>query len=465
MANPEGAVMPKPEALWSEADDVAAIGNSKALNAIFYGWDENVFNLIAECEVAKEAWDILRIAYDDPYSETNDGCGKKLGGADGENLRKSVESVTEEVNPSEKVDGFNETIAEVSDHAEKDDDLDRIYKVHVSAVTSSEKSSQAQAVGVEDSAPALNPEAVKEASVQTDEPGDQQRVETVVASMAVSVERQLTSQLLYKMFFRGEKVKADLPNIRDTMMEKNRETHPAGLVGLRRKNAELRCKEVHHNMTGNPQYLINVKPIRKRQFATFGDGGKGQTEAAAKRSLGFDETDMGGLILKVKPYKMPSATKITTDKASNFAPQMLKGYNRIYVGNLAWEVTDDDLRSLFADCSISSIRFGTDKETGEFRGYAHVDFADSLSLTMALKLDQEIVCGRPAKISCAVPPKTAPKPEMVFEPEPSANQDDTSTMDPETTKKKIRRKCYLCSEKGHLSSSCPKAQNQYQKNA
>ncbi|CAM8880246.1 unnamed protein product [Rhodiola kirilowii] len=30
------------------------------------------------------------------------------------------------------------------------------------------------------------------------------------------------------------------------------------------------------HMTGNPQYLINVKPIRKRQFVTFGDGGKGQ---------------------------------------------------------------------------------------------------------------------------------------------------------------------------------------------
>ncbi|CAM8887953.1 unnamed protein product [Rhodiola kirilowii] len=72
MANPEGVVMPKPEALWSEADDVAAIGNSKALNAIFYGVDENVFKLIAQCEVAKEAWDILRIAYEGPDSESND---------------------------------------------------------------------------------------------------------------------------------------------------------------------------------------------------------------------------------------------------------------------------------------------------------------------------------------------------------------------------------------------------------
>ncbi|CAM8962859.1 unnamed protein product [Rhodiola kirilowii] len=72
MANPEGVVMPKPETLWSEADEVAAIGNSKALNGIFYGVDENVFKLIAECEVSKAAWDTLRIAYEGPDSESND---------------------------------------------------------------------------------------------------------------------------------------------------------------------------------------------------------------------------------------------------------------------------------------------------------------------------------------------------------------------------------------------------------
>ncbi|CAM8935172.1 unnamed protein product [Rhodiola kirilowii] len=72
IANPEGAIMPKPEALWSEADDVAAVGNSKALNVIFYGVDENVFKLIAECEVAKEAWDILRLAYEGPDSESTE---------------------------------------------------------------------------------------------------------------------------------------------------------------------------------------------------------------------------------------------------------------------------------------------------------------------------------------------------------------------------------------------------------
>ncbi|XVF83591.1 hypothetical protein PTKIN_Ptkin16aG0501500 [Pterospermum kingtungense] len=39
----------------------------------------------------------------------------------------------------------------------------------------------------------------------------------------------------------------------------------------------------------------------------------------------------------------------------------------------------------------------------EFRGYAHEVLSDSVSVVMALKLDQEIVCSIPAKISCAVP--------------------------------------------------------------
>ncbi|CAM8994277.1 unnamed protein product [Rhodiola kirilowii] len=64
MENLTGEAVPKPEALWTEADDKASMGNSKAMNAIFSGVDENVMKLIINCEVAKEAWDILQIAYE-----------------------------------------------------------------------------------------------------------------------------------------------------------------------------------------------------------------------------------------------------------------------------------------------------------------------------------------------------------------------------------------------------------------
>ncbi|CAM8956810.1 unnamed protein product [Rhodiola kirilowii] len=64
MENLTGEAVPKPEALWTEAEDKAFMGNSKAMNAIFFGVDENVMKLIINCEVAKEAWDILQMAYE-----------------------------------------------------------------------------------------------------------------------------------------------------------------------------------------------------------------------------------------------------------------------------------------------------------------------------------------------------------------------------------------------------------------
>ncbi|WOL16277.1 28 kDa ribonucleoprotein, chloroplastic [Canna indica] len=170
-----------------------------------------------------------------------------------------------------------------------------------------------------------------------------------------------------------------------------------------------------------------------------------KTEAAAKRALALDGADMGGFYLKIQPYKSNRTQK------QDFAPEVVEGYNRIYVGNLSWDITEDDLRKFFSVCKVSSIRFGTDKTTGEFKGYAHVDFTDSGSLNAALKLDQQLVCGRPVRIRCAVPkkednPKSSAKP--IVEKDEDSNVARSS--------KKKRRTCYTCGVPGHLSSSCPK---------
>ncbi|KAK2633750.1 hypothetical protein Ddye_028542 [Dipteronia dyeriana] len=184
-----------------------------------------------------------------------------------------------------------------------------------------------------------------------------------------------------------------------------------------------------------------------------------RTEGAAKRALALDGSEMDGLLLKIQPYK--STTRVV--KTRDFAPGIVEGYNRIYIGNLSWDVTEEDLRKLFSDCKIDSIRFGMNKETGEFRGYAHVDFSNSLSLTMALKLDQEIVCGRPVKISCAVPKKGVKTESSSVPTEsisvPTSNvvtSTDTDNAGSAAVSGKIRRRtCYECGEKGHLSSACP----------
>jgi len=61
----KGAVTgPKSEKDWSPTEDEASLGNSRALNAIFNGVDKNVFRLINTCTSAKEAWEILVVAYE-----------------------------------------------------------------------------------------------------------------------------------------------------------------------------------------------------------------------------------------------------------------------------------------------------------------------------------------------------------------------------------------------------------------
>ncbi|CAM8989878.1 unnamed protein product [Rhodiola kirilowii] len=59
LATDEGKFVPKPEIEWSEQEERLAMGNAKALNAIFSAVDESVFKLILNCESAKEAWDTL----------------------------------------------------------------------------------------------------------------------------------------------------------------------------------------------------------------------------------------------------------------------------------------------------------------------------------------------------------------------------------------------------------------------
>ncbi|RLN29362.1 hypothetical protein C2845_PM05G10530 [Panicum miliaceum] len=179
-----------------------------------------------------------------------------------------------------------------------------------------------------------------------------------------------------------------------------------------------------------------------------------KTDAAAQRALAMDGADMGGFYLKIQPYKH-------NREKEDFAPKLIEGYNRIYVGNLPWDITEDDLKKFFSDCKISSIRFGTDKETGDFKGYAHVDFSDGTSVAVALKLDQRVIKGRPVRIRCAVPKKDnqkicdnensdlSKKPPTIVSEEMKVGDESNSVPS------KKRRKCYECGISGHLSSACP----------
>lgn len=73
----------------------------------------------------------------------------------------------------------------------------------------------------------------------------------------------------------------------------------------------------------------------------------------------------------------------------------------IYVGNLAYSTTDDDLRAAFAAYgTVTSARVVFDRETGRSRGFGFVEMANSSEAHAAIEaLNQTELQGRQLRIN------------------------------------------------------------------
>ncbi|MEH2024385.1 RNA recognition motif domain-containing protein [Nostoc sp.] len=77
----------------------------------------------------------------------------------------------------------------------------------------------------------------------------------------------------------------------------------------------------------------------------------------------------------------------------------------IYVGNLSYEVTQDDLNSVFAEHgTVKRVQLPTDRETGRPRGFAFVEMGTEAEETAAIDaLDGAEWMGRDLKVNKAKP--------------------------------------------------------------
>ena len=77
----------------------------------------------------------------------------------------------------------------------------------------------------------------------------------------------------------------------------------------------------------------------------------------------------------------------------------------IYVGNLSYEVTQDDLNSVFAEYgTVNRVHLPTDRETGRVRGFAFVEMGTEAEEAAAIEaLDGAEWMGRDLKVNKAKP--------------------------------------------------------------
>jgi len=77
----------------------------------------------------------------------------------------------------------------------------------------------------------------------------------------------------------------------------------------------------------------------------------------------------------------------------------------IYVGNLSYDVTQEDLTAVFAEYgSVKRVQLPTDRETGRLRGFAFVEMGAEAEETAAIEaLDGAEWMGRDMKVNKAKP--------------------------------------------------------------
>jgi RNA recognition motif-containing protein len=72
---------------------------------------------------------------------------------------------------------------------------------------------------------------------------------------------------------------------------------------------------------------------------------------------------------------------------------------KLYVGNLAWGVTDEDLQNMFAEFgSVASAVVISDRETGRSRGFGFVELEDGADEAIEA-LNGQDVQGRPLRVN------------------------------------------------------------------
>ena len=97
--------------------------------------------------------------------------------------------------------------------------------------------------------------------------------------------------------------------------------------------------------------------------------------------------------------------KIRRDRTGNKPrrppPPRIAGSLTVYVGNMPWAASKEEVEAMLTDagCAVSSMRYHTDADTGQFRGFVHAELADESSLSNALALAGTRWRGRELRVS------------------------------------------------------------------
>jgi len=127
---------------------------------------------------------------------------------------------------------------------------------------------------------------------------------------------------------------------------------------------------------------------------------------ALTKACEWNETEYNGRSIYVKDANEGGKGKDGKGKGKGKGGPKEKpeGCKSVIVKQLSYAATEDDLWELFEDCgSVSRVKMLMDRDTGESKGMAFVDFDESADVDKALKKNDTVVKGKAVYIDFSVP--------------------------------------------------------------
>lgn len=158
-------------------------------------------------------------------------------------------------------------------------------------------------------------------------------------------------------------------------------------------HAEMKSEQITRVHLPPPTKPVNpnwtTKPLNKGfAYVDF------STELAMYSAIALTETKMDGRALLIKnaksfegrPDKPKSEEEQDSGRGKAGAKQTHPPNKRVFVGNLSFDVTKEDLEAHYSQCGpIELLHVATFEDSGKCKGYAWVTFGDVESATSAVK--------------------------------------------------------------------------------
>ncbi len=151
------------------------------------------------------------------------------------------------------------------------------------------------------------------------------------------------------------------------------------------------------------EFFAACGPIKSCEMPLMDDGRSSgtaviefETNEGAAAAIELNGGDFQGRWLSIK-YSTPKPVLSGREPT-----QKQDGCVTVFVGNLAWDVDEDTLRQVFGECGeITSVRFATDRESGEFKGFGHIEFTETEATDKALAMAGTDILGRQVRVDYA----------------------------------------------------------------